>query len=43
LSSIVAADLIIRPDDGKQISVGSGFDSLEPDQRCSASGEVRGP
>jgi hypothetical protein len=38
-----AANLIIRPDDGKQISVGPGFDSLKPYQRCSASGEVRGP
>jgi hypothetical protein len=34
------ANLIIRPGDTNQISVGPAFDSLKPYQRCSASGEA---
>jgi hypothetical protein len=37
------ANLIIRPGDTNQISMGPAFDSLKPYQRCSASGEARGP
>ena len=36
-----AANLIIRPRDTNQISIGPAFDSLKPYQRCSASGESR--
>ena len=36
-------NLIIRPGDTNQISMGPEFDSLKPYQRCSASGEVRRP
>jgi hypothetical protein len=36
-------NLIIRSGDTNQISMGPGFDSLKPYQRCSASGEVRRP
>ena len=32
------ANLIIRPRDTNQISIGPAFDSLKPYQRCSASG-----
>jgi len=35
------ANLIIRPRDTNQISIGPAFDSLKPYQRCSASGESR--
>jgi hypothetical protein len=37
------ANLIIRPGDTNQVSMGPAFDSLKPYQRCSASGEARGP
>ena len=37
------ANVIIRPGDTNQISMGPAFDSLKPYQRCSASGEARGP
>ena len=37
------ANLIIRPGDTNQISMGPAFDSLKPYQRCSASGEARRP
>ena len=37
------ANLIIRPGDTNQISVGPAFDSLKPYQRCSASGEAHRP
>ena len=37
------ANLIIRPGDTNQISMGPAFDSLKPYQRCSASGEARSP
>jgi hypothetical protein len=36
-------NLIIRPGDTNQISMGPAFDSLKPYQRCSASGEARRP
>ena len=36
-------NLIIRPGDTNQISMGPAFDSLKPYQRCSASGEARSP
>ena len=36
-------NLIIRSGDTNQISMGPAFDSLKPYQRCSASGETRGP
>jgi len=36
-------NLIIRPGDTNQISLGPAFDSLEPYQRCSATGEARRP
>jgi hypothetical protein len=36
-------NLIIRSGDTNQISMGPGFDSLKSYQRCSASGEARGP
>jgi hypothetical protein len=35
------ANLIIRPRDTNQISIGPAFDSLKPYQRCSASGGMR--
>ena len=35
------ANLIIRPRDTNQISIGPAFNSLKPYQRCSASGESR--
>ena len=38
-----AANLIIRPGNTDQISMGPAFDSLKPYQRCSASGEARRP
>jgi hypothetical protein len=37
------ANLIIRPGDTNQISMGPAFDSLKPYQRCSASGEASRP
>jgi hypothetical protein len=37
------ANLIIRPGDTNQISMGTAFDSLKPYQRCSASGEAPRP
>ncbi len=37
------ANLIIRPGETNQISMGPAFDSLKPYQRCSASGEARTP
>ena len=38
-----ATNLIIRPSDANQISMGAAFDSLKPYQRCSPSGEARRP
>jgi hypothetical protein len=38
-----ATNLIIRPGDANQISMGAAFDSLKPYQRCSPSGEARRP
>jgi hypothetical protein len=37
------ANLIIRPGNANQISMGPAFNSLKPYQRCSASGEPRRP
>jgi hypothetical protein len=37
------ANLIIRPGNTNQISMGPAFDSLKPYQRCSASGEPGRP
>jgi len=36
-------NLIIRPGDTNQISMGPAFDSLKPYQRCSAGGQTRRP
>jgi hypothetical protein len=41
-ASKIAVNLIIRPGESNQISIGPAFDSLKPYQRCSASGEARG-
>jgi len=38
-----ATNLIIRPGDTNQISMGPAFQSLKPYQRCPASGEARIP
>jgi hypothetical protein len=43
LATKKVTNLIIRPGDANQISMGAAFDSLKPYQRCSASGEARRP